>query len=77
MKKDMKQLPCDQANLSRKVTMGRFVVETVNGRLKEFIDCLTGLSSSNYAVSIFITRIKNIPVNLRIFYLGFSTQLFL
>jgi len=36
MDKDMKQLSCDQANLSRKVTMGRFVVETVNGRLKKF-----------------------------------------
>ena len=36
MDKDMKQISCDQANLSRKVTMGRFVVETVNGRLKKF-----------------------------------------
>jgi len=34
MSKDQKQLTTEQANASRKVTMGRFVVETVNGRLK-------------------------------------------
>jgi len=34
MNKEQKQLTTDQANVSRKVTMGRFVVETVNGRMK-------------------------------------------
>ena len=28
------QLTCEEANESRKVTMGRFVVETANGRLR-------------------------------------------
>ena len=36
MDKTEKQLSCEKANRSRIVTMGRFVVETANGRLKNF-----------------------------------------
>jgi len=39
MSKDQKQLSTEQAKISRKVTMGRFVVETVNGRLKNVFRC--------------------------------------
>ena len=34
--KNAKQLSCNVANESRMVTMGRFVVETANGRIKNF-----------------------------------------
>ena len=34
MSKDQKQLTTDQGNVFYKVTIGRLVVETVNGRLK-------------------------------------------
>lgn len=49
MDKNGKQLTCEQANESRKVTMGRFVVETSNGRIKNvfrlfiFFNCLKSL----------------------------------
>jgi hypothetical protein len=52
LKKGQKAFTCEEANLSRKVTMVRWPVEAINGKLKNKFDFLDNIIPNSYLPSI-------------------------